>query len=75
MTEEEEFEVVQHEAQIAAEQALHTFQKGVDTPARNTRAKNRLLALPVPIVQGQSIGKCCVWEAVFPHFPIPLRFM
>ena len=53
MTEEEEFEAVEREAEAVAEQALHSSQKAIDTPARNTRAKNRLLTLPVPLVAGQ----------------------
>ncbi len=59
MTEEEEFEAVEREAEAVAEQALHSSQKAVDTPARNTRAKNRLLALPVPLVAGESPFQCC----------------
>lgn len=53
MTEEEEFEAVQHEAEAAAEEALHTSRGTVDTPARNTRARQRIPALPVPVAQGQ----------------------
>ena len=53
MTEEEEFEAVQHEAEAAAEEALHTSKRTVDTPARNTRARRRIPALPPPVAQGQ----------------------
>ena len=60
MTEEEEFIALQHEAEAAAEQAVHSSQKATDTPARNTRARNRLLALPVPIAAGKLMLQCCV---------------
>ena len=59
MTEEEEFLVLQHEAEAAAEQAIHSSQKATDTPARNTRAKNRLLALPVPFPAGWFLLQYC----------------
>ena len=52
MTEEEEFEAVQHEAEAAAEEALHISKRTADTPARNTRARRRIPALPVPVAQG-----------------------
>lgn len=60
MTEEEEFIAVQHEAEAVAEQAIHSSQKATDTPARNTRARNRLLALPVPLAAGWILLQCCI---------------
>ena len=53
MTEEEEFEAVQHEAEAAAEEALHTSKRTVDTSARNTRARRRVPALPPPVAQSR----------------------
>ena len=62
MTEEEEFEAVQHEAEAIAEEALHTSVTA-DTPALNTRAKSKIAAASHALSHGVQL--CCnapVWH-------------
>ena len=57
MTEEEEFEAVQHEAEAAAEEALHTSATA-DTPACNTRARSKIPAASYALSHGVQL--CCI---------------
>lgn len=59
MTEEEEFEAVQHEAEAAAEEALHAPTKATDTPARNTRARSKIPHCTQASLHGEKISLQC----------------